>query len=266
MDVVPPEVDQLAGGVDLRLERRLGLAEHGGRVDGLPPGPGEQVSGPQEDRRPVVVGQRPPGRRRLQGSLDRGLDVLVGGVVQLPEYVLVVVRLDDVDGLAPAGPLAPADRHGQLRALAGQFLDLLFKRGAFRASGRISPDWLVAGHRDIRDGIHGRSLLALPDVSGGMTMVPCPAKSAFGRLGPVTSPGRAAPGWRTTAARSPRHRRPRSERRRPRCRPPPERPRRLRCRAAEAGSSTWPEAMSRSRISPVSWTRAGSSKSGRVRT
>ncbi len=40
VDVVPPEVDHLAGRVDLRLVRRLGLAEDGGGVHGGAPGSG----------------------------------------------------------------------------------------------------------------------------------------------------------------------------------------------------------------------------------
>src|SRR5215469_15110735 len=37
VDVVAPEVDQLAGGVDFGLVHRLGLAQDRGRVDGGPP-------------------------------------------------------------------------------------------------------------------------------------------------------------------------------------------------------------------------------------
>ncbi len=51
VDVEPPEVDQLAGRVDLGLERGLRLAEHGGRVEPLPPRAGQQVGGLEQDRR-----------------------------------------------------------------------------------------------------------------------------------------------------------------------------------------------------------------------
>ena len=60
VDVVAPEVDELAGSVDLRLERGLRLAEQRGAVQRLPPRAGEQVRGLEEDRRPVVEGQLPP--------------------------------------------------------------------------------------------------------------------------------------------------------------------------------------------------------------
>ena len=58
--VVPPEVDQLAGRVDLGLVGGLGLAEHGGGVDGGAPRPGQQVGGAQEDGGAVVEGQLAP--------------------------------------------------------------------------------------------------------------------------------------------------------------------------------------------------------------
>ena len=51
VDVEAPEVDELAGRVDLGLEGGLRLAEHGRRVEPLPPRTGEQVGGLEEDRR-----------------------------------------------------------------------------------------------------------------------------------------------------------------------------------------------------------------------
>ena len=62
VDVEAPEVDQLAGAVDLGLERRLRLAEHGGGVDPLPPRAGQQVGRLEQDGAPVVeVSARQPG-------------------------------------------------------------------------------------------------------------------------------------------------------------------------------------------------------------
>ena len=60
VDVEPPEVDQLAGRVDLGLERGLRLAEHGRGVEALAPGTGQQVGGLEDDRGPVVERHRPP--------------------------------------------------------------------------------------------------------------------------------------------------------------------------------------------------------------
>ena len=70
-DVEAPEVDQLAGRVDLRLKRRLRLPQHRRRVDRGAPGRGEQLGRLQEDRRAIL--ERPvrplaPRRRAPPGS------------------------------------------------------------------------------------------------------------------------------------------------------------------------------------------------------
>ena len=88
VDVVAPEVDQLAGRVDLRLERRLGLPQHGGGVHGGAPRPGEQFRRLEEDRGPVVEVERPPAGRRLLGRVDRGGHVHVRRVAQLAEHAV----------------------------------------------------------------------------------------------------------------------------------------------------------------------------------
>ena len=76
--VEAPEVDQLAGRVDLGLDRGLGLAEHGGGVQGGAPRAGQQVGGLEQHGRPVVEGHRPPLRRGRLGGVDGGPGVLVG--------------------------------------------------------------------------------------------------------------------------------------------------------------------------------------------
>jgi len=80
VDVEPPEVDQLAGRVDLGLDRGLGLAEHGRRVEALAPGAGQQVGGLEDDRRPVVERHRPATRDpRRPPPLIAALGVAVRG-------------------------------------------------------------------------------------------------------------------------------------------------------------------------------------------
>ena len=77
-DVEPPEVDELAGRVDLGLDRRLGLAEHRRRVEPVAPRPGQQVGRLEEDRGPVVertgraTPARRPWRRRSRPTRRRG--------------------------------------------------------------------------------------------------------------------------------------------------------------------------------------------------
>jgi hypothetical protein len=152
--VVAPEVDQLARRVDLRLVDGLRLTQDRRGVDGGPPRPGEQVGGPEEDRRAVIEGQLTPPRRRLPGRGDGLGDVVVGRRAQLAEHVPVVVRLDHVDALARAHPVLAAHGHGQLGALSGQFLDPVLERRTLRASRRVAPDRLVHRKGDVRYGIH----------------------------------------------------------------------------------------------------------------
>src|SRR5260370_29476241 len=101
------------------------------------------------------------------------------------------MRLHGLDGIAAAVPLLAADRHRQIGALAGHFLDLLLERGALRAAWGIALDRLVPRKRDVRDGIHSGSLPAVSDVSGGIPMVPRLRRSAASRPSaghPPTSP------------------------------------------------------------------------------
>ena len=75
--VVPPEVDRLAGRVDLGLVDCLRLAEHRRRVDGVPPWAGEQRCGPQQDRRTLVERGRRPRLACLERRRDGVVEILV---------------------------------------------------------------------------------------------------------------------------------------------------------------------------------------------
>ena len=143
--VVPPEVDQLAGGVDLGLVRGLGLAEDGSRVDGGAPRPGQQVGGAQEDGRAVVKGQLAPPWRGPPRGLDGRRHVLLGRVAEPAEHVPVVVRLDHVDAIAGTHPVLAADRHGQLGLLPCEFLDPVLQSGALSAARGILPTGSFTG-------------------------------------------------------------------------------------------------------------------------
>ena len=101
-DVEPPEVDELAGRVDLGLVGGLGLAEHGGGGELLAPRSGQQVGGAQEHRGALVErGGRPAGLGGHRG-LDGGGGVGVPGVGEGAEHARVPVRLHDVDAVAAA--------------------------------------------------------------------------------------------------------------------------------------------------------------------
>src|SRR5262249_50272377 len=81
VDVEPEEVDELAGAVDLRLEGRLALSQHGGRVEALAMAGGQKVGGPEEYRGAVLESPVAPVtlcvHRGGNGGIDRGLVGLV---------------------------------------------------------------------------------------------------------------------------------------------------------------------------------------------
>jgi hypothetical protein len=56
VDVESVEIDRLAGGVDLRLVRRLALSEHRRTVDDGAVPSGQQLGRSQEHRRPGGLG------------------------------------------------------------------------------------------------------------------------------------------------------------------------------------------------------------------
>jgi hypothetical protein len=156
--VPAPEVDQLAGRVDLGLVGGLRLAEHRRGVERLPPRPGQQVGGAQEHRGPVVERQVAPRRGGGLGAGHRLLGVGVRGVRGGAEDGGVPVRLDDVEALAPAHPLLVADGHGELERLTGQLGEALLQRGPLRGARGVGEDRLVARRGDVGDGVHGTSL------------------------------------------------------------------------------------------------------------
>ena len=92
--VEAPEVDQLAGRVDLGLVRRLRLAEHGRGVQRVAPRAGEQLGCPKEDGGTLLPRDAMPVLPRLGRRLDRRLDLLRSALVDVGEDVVLVVRHD----------------------------------------------------------------------------------------------------------------------------------------------------------------------------
>ncbi len=111
------EVDQLAGRVDLRLVRGLGLAEHRRGVEHLAVRTGQQVGGLEEDRGAVVPRHARPGLVRVERGLDGAIDLLLAALVPRAQHVRVVVRHHRLGGLARADLLA-ADPRGNVDDLA----------------------------------------------------------------------------------------------------------------------------------------------------
>ena len=166
VDVEPPEVDQLARRVDLGLERRLRLAEHGRGVEPLPPRPGEQLGGLEEDRAPLVERHRPPLRSRLGRRVDRALGVGLGRVLEHAQRVRMVVRLDHARSRRrhrrptrrrcrrPSGARSPP---------AGASSAASASRSG--GAGRIGQVGLVDGSRGQRDGVHAPDVVRQSDAA-----------------------------------------------------------------------------------------------------
>ena len=153
-DVEPPEVDELAGRVDLGLVGGLGLAEHGCRAELLAPRPGQQIGGAQEHRGALVErGVRP----RVLGG-HRGVDgrgrVGVLGVGEGAQFGGVAMRLHDVDAFTAAHPVSAADDVRQVDRVVGQFGERGDESRAFGAVRCVFVDRLVDRRGNIGDGIH----------------------------------------------------------------------------------------------------------------
>ena len=152
--VEPPEVDQLAGGVDLGLIGGLGLAEHGGGGEGFAPWPGQQVGGAQEHCGPVLEGERAPGGRGGVRGGDGVGDVGRGGIGQGAENRGVAVRLHHVDRRAGAAAVRATDDVMDLRRRRGELGQLGLQTGALGGARRERSDRLVDRLRRDGDGVH----------------------------------------------------------------------------------------------------------------
>ncbi len=162
LDVEPPEVDQLAGGVDLGLVGGLGLAEHGGGGDLLAPRSGQQIGRAQEHRGALV--ERHPGPIGLGGQ--RGLDGCTGigvfGVGQGAQLRAVTMRLHDIDACTAAHGVFAADDVRQVDRGAGEFAERSGEPGAFARARCVVVNRLVGRRGHVGDGIHESRI---PDVT-----------------------------------------------------------------------------------------------------
>ena len=150
LDVEAPEVGQLAGGVDLRLVRRLRLAEHRRRVQGRPPRPREQLGRAKEDRRPLLPGHAVPVVAGLAGRCDRLFNLRGAAGVDVGENVIFSVRHHGLEGLTRLHVLA-ADHERDLDPLALELAQSLLQLGALRRARSVVLDGLVPGLRRQRD-------------------------------------------------------------------------------------------------------------------
>src|SRR5690606_2855554 len=139
------------------------LPQHGGGVQRVPPRAGEQVGGPQKDRRAVLIRHRPPHRPGFLGCRHRGLRVCVGRIVHDSQHMPAAVWLDDLDRLPSAHPLLPADGHRQIQGSGGELGESPLQVGPLLGPRGVAADRLVTGFGHGEDGVH-RTLLDLGSV------------------------------------------------------------------------------------------------------
>ena len=161
LGVEPPEVDQLAGRVDLGLVCRLGLPEHRCGSDLFPPGPREQIGGPQEHRGTLVERHCRPAAFRAHRRLDSRRGIGVHRVGQGAQRRGMPVRLDHIDSLTVAHPVPAVDDVWEVDRVVsqrGQFGD---ERGSFRGVRGVIVDRLVGRHRHLGDRVHAARILGV---------------------------------------------------------------------------------------------------------
>jgi hypothetical protein len=147
------EVDQLAGAVDLRLERRLALAQHGGRVDQLAVRRGEELGGLEEHGGPVLEAPVAPVPLRLHRRLHRRRDRGAVGLVHPRQDPVMAMRGDHVVG--GARPDLPAAHHGgDLDRLRADRAQRCLEGRALRGAGRVAQNRFVAGMGNVGDAAH----------------------------------------------------------------------------------------------------------------
>ena len=131
MSIEGEEVDELGGGGDLGLMRRLGLSEHGGGVEASTVRTSEQGGRAEEDGEALFPGKRHPIVTSGHGGFNGTIDFSRTGGVQLGKDVSVIVGHDDVAHSTDRDALA-VDPGDDLSPLGGLARELRFQRGALR--------------------------------------------------------------------------------------------------------------------------------------
>ena len=139
-----PEVDERARGVDLGLEAGLGLAQHGGGVDAVAPGPGQQGGGPQKDGGALLPREGGPLGPSGLGGIDRLVHELRRGDVDAGQDVAVVAGHGHRQDVVGVDVLA-ADDTGDVDHLGGALGERGLEGGPLGGAGGVGADRLVAG-------------------------------------------------------------------------------------------------------------------------
>jgi hypothetical protein len=150
------EIDELAGGVDLGLERGLRLAEHRRGVERRAVLAGEKIGSLQEHGRAGFPRQRRPVLLRGQSGLDRGLDLALARLVVHAEHVLVVVR-HDAEARFSRADVPSVDDARNVDFLAAELFQLRLELGLLLRAGAVRVDRLVFRHLDLGDACDHRA-------------------------------------------------------------------------------------------------------------
>jgi hypothetical protein len=152
--VETPEVDELAGGVDLGLVRGLALPQHRRRVEPSAPRTGEQVRGLQEDRCSRLERRARPVMARIERRRDRLLHVVGVRFAPGADDGLTIVRLHEGERFAARDATFAADRHRQFVRFGTEPVELGEQCTAFDGSGRVVEHRFVRRDGDVDDAVH----------------------------------------------------------------------------------------------------------------
>ncbi len=160
-DVEAPEVDQLAGRIDLRLVHRLRLAEHRRGIERHAPRRGEQLGGTKEHRRAILPAPVRPVASGRGSRTDRQPHFLGASLVVVGQHMRMLVRHHRLPGLA--GPhFLSADHQRNIDALARHRRQPRLDGRALGCSGCIGEIGIVGRGRNTADtvkrhGVHCRT-------------------------------------------------------------------------------------------------------------
>jgi hypothetical protein len=153
LNVVPPEVTELAHGIDFGLVGGLGLAQHGGGIDAVAEGAGHQVGRPKEDRGAVFEVEFRPSRPGAFGRFDGLLHMLRRGAVRPTDDPPVIVGRGHVHGRR--GDRLSVDPQRNLRGLLGQGAQRFLQPRLLGGSRGVRRDGFVSGGRHLGSTVHG---------------------------------------------------------------------------------------------------------------
>ncbi len=144
MAVEAPEVNQLADGIDFRLEDGLGMRQHGSGVHDVPIRSGDEISRFQENGGTLFPRHVCPGALSLDRRLHRHSDFFLTSLVIVPQHLGVIVRRADFH-FGVGFDFFSVDDHGDFKRGTFQFRQRFFQLGTFRGTGSVVENRFVFG-------------------------------------------------------------------------------------------------------------------------